>query len=302
MMEIDIELYKIFYTVGKFQNITKAAQALYISQPAVTMSIKKLEEQLETTLFIRTKRGVILTNEGKVLYEYVSKAMENIKIGENRIASLKNLEHGSIRIGIGTTLTKYFLMNYLEKYHEKYPNITINIDTSMTSEILSKLENGIVDMAIITNDTSNFNNFNVEYSQNINYTFVCNKDFINLTKKTISLEELKDYPLLMQHSNSNSRRILNDFTSKHNIEIDGNIELSSYALVIEFAKIGMGIGFVAKDYVSAELKSKELYEINVSPSIPKQKILVLTKKDYLPSFSAKKLIEIISSSKDKSII
>ena len=293
IIEIDIELYKIFYTVAKFGNITKAANALYISQPAVTMSIKKLEEQLETTLFTRTKRGVVLTNEGSVLYEHVEKAMENIKIGENRLSSLKKLENGTIKIGIGTTLAKFFLVEHLAKYHEKYPNISINIDTSKTSDILKKLDDGSIDIAIITNDTCEFKNFNVEYSEDITYTFICNKNYLELTNKEIPLEELAQYPLLLQHSHSNSRRILNDFVIKNKVEIEADMELSSYSLVIEFAKIGLGIGFVGKNFVKQELENKELYEIKVNPKLPNQKILVLSKKDYMPSFSAKKLIEII---------
>ena len=293
-MEIDIELYKIFYTVAKLGNITKAANSLYISQPAVTMNIKKLEDLLETTLFIRTKRGVILTNEGKVLFEYVEKAIENFKIGENRLSGLKNMETGNIRIGIGTTLTKYFLVDHLEKFHEEYPKVSINIDTSMTSEILNKLNDGKVDIAIITNDT-NLKNFNIEYSKDIQYTFICNKNYIELTKKTIPIEELIKYPMLLQHIHSNSRKILDKFLAENNIVINNSdIELSSYALIIEFARIGMGIGFVAEDFIQKELNNKELFKINVSPAIPKQKILVLTKKNYIPSYCTQKLIDIIS--------
>ncbi|MBE5821317.1 MAG: LysR family transcriptional regulator [Clostridiales bacterium] len=295
MMEIDIELYKIFYTVARLGNITRAAESLYISQPAVTMDIKKLEDLLETTLFIRTKRGVILTNEGKVLYEHVSNAMENLKLGENRLASLKDLETGNIRIGIGTTLTKYFLIDHLEKFHDKYPKVSINIDTSMTSEILNKLENGKIDIAIITNDNLNFKNFNIEYSQDIQYSFICNSDFIELTKNNIPIEKLVNYPILLQQPNSNSRRILDKFLNENNIKINSDIELSSYALIIEFARIGMGIGFVAKDFVKKELENKELFTINTIPSLPKHKIVVLTKKNYMPSYCTQKLIEIISS-------
>lgn len=295
MMEIDIELYKIFYTVAKLGNITRAAEGLYISQPAVTMSIKKLEELLETTLFIRTKRGVLLTNEGKVLYEHVALAMENLKLGENRLASLKDLETGNIRIGIGTTLTKYFLIKHLEKFHEQYPKISINIDTSMTNEILNKLENGQIDIAIVTNDTLNYKNFNIEYTQDIQYSFICNKDFIELTNKKIQLEELVNYPILLQHLHTNSRRILDNFTNENNVKFSSDIELSSYSLIIEFARIGMGIGFVAKDFIQKELDNKELYTIDISPSLPKHKIIVLTKKNYMPSYCTQKLIEIISN-------
>ena len=297
MMEskIDIELYKIFYTVAKYSNITKAAEALFISQPAVTMSIKKLEELLETTLFVRNKRGVSLTTEGKVLYEHVATAMENIKIGENRLASLKTLETGSIRIGIGSTLTKYFLVKYLEEFHKKYPKVNINIDTSMTSEILKKLSEGKIDLAVITNDSQNFKEFNVNYLQDLHYAFVCNKSYSDIIDKTIQLSEINNYPLLLQQSHTNSRKILDKFTLKNGIKLSSDMELSSYNLVIEFAKIGLGIGFIAEEFITDELENKELFKIDVQPAFPKQKLLILTKKDYIPSFSTKKLIDIINS-------
>ena len=293
--KIDIELYKIFYTVAKYSNITKAAEALFISQPAVTMSIKKLEELLETTLFVRNKRGVSLTTEGKVLYEHVATAMENIKIGENRLASLKTLETGSIRIGIGSTLTKYFLVKYLEEFHKKYPKVNINIDTSMTSEILKKLSEGKIDLAVITNDSQNFKEFNVNYLQDLHYAFVCNKSYSDIIDKTIQLSEINNYPLLLQQSHTNSRKILDKFTLKNGIKLSSDMELSSYNLVIEFAKIGLGIGFIAEEFITDELENKELFKIDVQPAFPKQKLLILTKKDYIPSFSTKKLIDIINS-------
>lgn len=295
-MEIDIELYKIFYIVSKYKSITKAAESLYISQPAVTMSIKKLEEQLEMTLFARTKRGVILTSEGKVLYEYVSKAMESIKIGENRISNLKKLNTGNIKIGIGTTLTKYFLKDYLETFHKLYPNITINIDTSMTSEILKSLENGKVDLAIIPTDKLEYKGFNIEYSRDIQDIFIANKEYFDIIGKKVSIADLNNYPLLLQNPNSSTRDFLDRFTSSNKIKLNSSMELASYSLILEFAKIGLGIGFISRDYAKKEIDEKELFEINTIPQIPKRKILVLTKKDYLPSFSTSKLLEIIKNS------
>lgn len=292
-MEIDIELYKTFYYVAKYKSITKAAEMLYISQPAVTMSIKKLEEQLEMTLFTRTKRGVILTNEGKVLYEYVKQAMESLKIGENRINNLKKLDTGNIRIGIGTTLTKYFLMKYLDKFHKLYPKININIDTSMTVDILKKLENGLVDIAIITTDKLDYKDFNIAYSRNIQDIFVASKEYYDVIGKKTSLDNLNNYPLLLQSPNTSTRNFLDNFSLKHGIRLNSSMELASFSLVLEFSKIGMGIGFISKDFVENEINKKELFEIKTVPEIPKRKILVLTKKEYLPSFSASKLIEII---------
>lgn len=295
MMGIDIELYKIFYIVAKNKSITKAAENLYISQPAVTMSIKKLEEQLEMTLFVRTKRGVILTSEGKVLYEYVSKAMESIKIGENRISNLKKLDTGNIKIGIGTTLTKYFLKDYLEKFHKLYPNVTINIDTSMTSELLKSLENGKVDLAIIPTDKLEYKGFNIEYSREIQDIFVANKEYFDSIGKKVHIADLNNYPLLLQNQNASTREFLDRFACSNGIKLKSSMELASYSLILEFAKIGLGIGFISRDYAKKEIEEKELFEIQTIPQIPKRKILVLTKKDYLPSFSTSKLLDIIKN-------
>ena len=132
-MNINFELYRIFYTVANHGNITAAAKELNISQPAISKSIKNLEEQLGGTLFIRTKRGVILTNEGKEFYNYIKKAIEYITSAENKFTDLINLETGCIRIGISTTLTKEFLLTYLEKFHKLYPNIDIMINTNISS-------------------------------------------------------------------------------------------------------------------------------------------------------------------------
>ena len=291
---IDFELYKIFYTVAKYSNITKAAEALFISQPAVTMSIKKLEDLLQTTLFVRNKRGVVLTTEGKVLYEYVCSAMENIKIGENRLASLKALETGNIRIGIGSTLTKHFLVKYLKIFHNKYPKVNINIDTSMTSEILKKLDEGKIDIAIIINDSDNFKNFNVTHVKDLHYNFICNNNFPDLLESPVSLEQLNNYPLLLQHPNTNSRRILEEFTNVHNIKLACDMELSSHTLIIEFAKIGLGIGFIAEEFITDELENKELFKINLKTPFPSQKLLVLTKKNFMPSFSTQKFLNILN--------
>ncbi len=293
--EIDFELYKIFYTVAKYSNITRAAEALFISQPAVTMSIKKLEELLDTTLFVRNKRGVTLTTEGNVLFEHVASAMENIKIGENRLTSLKTLETGNIRIGIGSTLTKHFLVKYLEVFHKKHPKVTINIDTSMTAEVLKKLNDGKLDVAIIASSIDNFKDFNINYSRDLNYSFVCNKNYPELVDKKLSLKEICNYPLLLQHPDSNSRKMLDKFAEKNNVKLTSDMELSSHSLVIEFAKIGLGVGFTAEEFIQRELENKELFKVNITPAFPTQKLLVLTKKNYLPSFSTQEFIQVINS-------
>ena len=294
-MNIDFELYRIFYTVAKNQNITKAAEELNISQPAISKSIKNLEEQLKGQLFIRTKRGVILTEEGKEFYNYIKKAIEYITSAENKFSELINLETGSIRIGVSTTLTKEFLLPYLKKFHKLYPNIDIQIITNISSELITKLKNGLIDIVIMNIDENSIDK-DIELIKCIEVTncFIVNESYKHLLNKELSLKDLNKYPLILQTNGSVTRNFINDFAKKNNVILKPNIELASYTLVVEFTKIGFGIGLATKEYIQKELDNKELFILNLKEKIPDKYIGIALSKNHLPNFSTKKLIEIIT--------
>lgn len=297
-MNIDFELYRIFYVVANNQNITKASQELMISQPAVTKSIKNLEEQLGGTLFVRTQKGVTLTPEGKELYKYIKQAIEFINNGEHQFSSLKNLDIGSIRIGVSTTLTKTFLLPYLEKFHQLYPKIDIQIFTHLTSDLVEMMRNGSIDIIILNlpfNDTKN--ELNIIPCKEVQDCFIVSKHYKFLTQKKIPLAELNNYPLILQAPKSNTRIFLDNFCLNHNVILKPNINIASYSLVVEFTKIGFGIGYATKNYIKKELDNKELFELKTIPSIPKRKIGIAYSKHTIPNFSTKKLIEIITNNK-----
>ena len=293
-MNIDFELYRIFYTVANHKNITKASKELNISQPAISKSIKNLEEQLGGQLFVRTKRGVILTEEGSEFYNYIKQAIEYISNAENKFTELINLETGCIKIGISTTLTKEFLLPYLEEFHRLYPKIDIQIITNISSELFSKLRNGLIDIIILNlNEKDYGQDINITKCKRITDCFVINKTYSNLINNEISIKELNKYPLILQSKGSNTREFLDDFAKKNNTVLKPNIELASYSLVVEFAKIGLGIGYATKDYIKEELRNKQLYEINLKEKIPSRYIGIATSNKHLSNFSTKKLIEII---------
>ena len=293
-MNIDFELYRIFYTVANHKNITKASKELNISQPAISKSIKNLEEQLGGQLFVRTKRGVILTEEGSEFYNYIKQAIEYISNAENKFTELINLETGCIKIGISTTLTKEFLLPYLEEFHRLYPKIDIQIITNISSELFSKLRNGLIDIIILNlNEKDYGQDINITKCKRITDCFVINKTYSNLINNEISIKELNKYPLIIQSKGSNTREFLDDFAKKNNTVLKPNIELASYSLVVEFAKIGLGIGYATKDYIKEELRNKQLYEINLKEKIPSRYISIATSNKHLSNFSTKKLIEII---------
>ena len=134
-MDVNIELYRVFYTVAKNKHMTKASEELHISQPAISQSIKKLEDQLGGTLFLRSNKGMELTEEGKMFYEYVKGALELINNAENEFTSFKDLSKGEIKIGCSTTLTKLILIDALKDFHNEYPNINIDITNDLTSNL-----------------------------------------------------------------------------------------------------------------------------------------------------------------------
>ena len=294
-MNIDFELYRIFYTVANNGNITAAAKELNISQPAISKSIKNLEEQLGGTLFIRTKRGVILTSEGKEFYNYIKKAIEYITSAENKFTDLINLETGCIRIGISTTLTKEFLLPYLEKFHKLYPNIDIMINTNISSELLTKLRNGLIDIVILNlNNKKDDDDIEIIKCKKINDCFIINKDYLNLNELNLSIKDLNNYPLILQTKESNTRKFIDNLANEYNVILKPNMELASYTLVITLTKIGFGIGYATKEFIKKELENKELFELKIKETIPPRYIGIALCKNNLPNFSTKKLIEIMT--------
>lgn len=294
-MNIDFELYRIFYVVAKNGNITKASKELNISQPAISKSIKNLEEQLGGQLFFRTKRGVILTDEGKEFYKYISQAIEYIYNAENKFSDLVNLETGCIKIGISTTLTKEFLLPYLEKFHYLYPKIDIQIVTSYTGDLMTKLKNGLIDILILNLNNKNYgNDIEIIKCRKIQDCFVVGEKFKSLASQELSFNELNNYPLLLQAKGSSTREFLDDVAKANNITLKPNIELASYSLVSEFVKIGFGIGYVTRDYVKSAIKNKELFELNLKEKIPNRYIGIALSKNHIPSFSTRKIIKIIT--------
>lgn len=294
-MNIDFELYRIFYVVANHCNITKASEELCISQPAISRAIKNLEDQLGGQLFVRTKRGVVLTEEGKEFYNYIKQAIEYINNAENKFTDLINLETGCIKIGISTTLTKEFLLPYLEKFHSLYPKIDIQIITYLTSDLMPKLRNGLIDIVILNLNNKDYgSDIEVIKCREINDCFVVSNKYKELINKEISLKDLNNYPLILQAKGSNTREFLDNVARETGITLKPNIELASYSLVVEFSKIGLGIGYATKEYIKKEIANKELYELKLKEKIPSRYIGIALSKNHVPNFSTKKLIEIIT--------
>lgn len=293
-MNINYECYRIFYHVATSGSISKAAEELLISQPAVTWQIKSLEDQLGLTLFIRTKKGVILTDEGKILFDYIKKGIESFTNGENALTNLKNLSTGIIRIGASTTVSKHVLMPYLAKFHEEYPNIEIKIVNSLTENLLKDLRNGNLDILLLNLPMKETKDLKITKILDVQDIFVGNKKYYDLTRGNINLNELNNYPLIFQKNPSNTREYLDTYLKNNNANLKPKMEVVSYNLIMDFVAAGFGIGYATKEFIASELKEKKLYEIKVTPKVPKRYIGIVTLNKTIPNYSVKKLIDLMT--------
>jgi len=291
--DIDLNLYKVFYSVATTGNITKAAEQLYISQPAVTKSIKQLEKSLGGALFIRTKKGVILTEEGKVLLEYVKNILEEAKNAQNKFNSLIQLEEGKIHIGASATVSKHFLMPFLEEFHRLYPNIDIEITNELTPNLIKDLRNGYIDFLVTNLPMKEYLDLDVKVCAKLHDSFACSEKYLSKEDKIYSLDEILRHKIVTQKEPSNTRAFLNKYMKNNGIEFKPDIEIVSYNLVVEFVKAGFGIGYVTKEFIKEEIRNKELYEIKVSPKIPTRDLGIITLKNNTLNYAASKFIEII---------
>ncbi|MBQ7104714.1 MAG: LysR family transcriptional regulator [Bacilli bacterium] len=295
-MNIDLNLYRIFYEVAKRGNITKAAEELYISQPAVTQAIHSLEKQIGATLFIRAKKGVTLTEEAKVLFQFVESGLNYIKNGENKFKELMNIESGTLKIGASTTVTQHVLLKYLDIFQERYPNVSISIVNNLTQDLVKLLREGSVDLLILNLPTKEYKDIDVVPFLEVHDTFMVGKRKIDLLNKKLDLTKIKE-DFIFQKSPSNTRLFLNNYLNSNNIDIIPKYDVVSFNLVKDMTKMNLGIGYITREFAIKELESGELFEIDYTPKIPSRNIGIATLSNTIPSFTTKKFIDIILKEK-----
>ncbi|MBQ7104588.1 MAG: LysR family transcriptional regulator [Bacilli bacterium] len=298
-MNINFELYRIFYTVAVCGNITKASKELMISQPAVTKQLKTLESQLGGELFIRTKKGVILTDNGREIFNYVKHAIVCFQNAEMQFANLKNLEKGTIRIGVSTTLAKLYLIDYLKEFHKQHPNIGIEISTDPSKLMRNKLRDGRLDIVIAKFYDEEANDLETIELGTLHDCFISSNEYSELKDKVVNFEELDKYPILLQRYPSTSRESLDNLCHKHNIELTTKMEIGSANLLEEFVKIGLGVGFVTKEFVKKDLESGELFEVKTTPKLNEKKFGIILLKDSMHSFGTNQLVKLLKENKNK---
>jgi len=292
---INLELYRIFYVVAETGNITKASEILNISQPAVTKQIKNLEGQLNTTLFIRTKKGVVLNECGKKIFLNVKQALTLLEETDSMIKEFTDLNTGTIKIGISTTLMRTYLLKYIEIFHNNYPNIIVDIYTDPTKELINKLKNGTIDLVIGKFPHNLDRDLNYAELDKTKYIFIANKKYFNLENTKLSPQDLKKYPIILQEYPSNSRTSAEKYFENNNVNIEPKMNIASSNLLIDFINMGYGIGYVTELYVKDELKNGNLYKIDITPQPENISLGIISLKNNVMTKHCKKFIDTIKN-------
>ena len=290
-MNQNLSSYRIFYTVANTGNISKAAKELYISQPAISKSIQKLEESVGCKLFSRSSRGVVLTDEGKLLYEHVSEAFETLTMGEEKLKRSIELGVGHLKIGVSSTLCKYLLLPYLKEFIRQNPHISISISCQSTNDTLKLLEDNKIDIGLI-GKPENLKNIHFDFLEEIEDIFVAAKDYLrNLKARGIQKDHiLQSSTLMLLDKNNMTRQYIDDYLQENQIIIRDSIDISDMDLLIDFARIGVGVACVIKNFVREDLENGTLVEIPLGFPIHKREVGFAYKTTTKPSKSLAEFI------------
>jgi LysR family cyn operon transcriptional activator len=289
MLIANLEWYRVFYRIAQAGSFSKAAEELYITQPAVSYAVKQLEEGLGSKLFFRTSKGVKLTHEGEVLYRYIEKAYHLIQAGEKELASMHELQSGEIAIGASDTLCKHFLLPHVERFHQDFPFVKLQVTNRTTQETIELLKQGKVDFGIINLPIED-KQLHVQEALELQDTFVAGRAYHELAQAPISLERLVTYPLLLLEKGSSIRRYADGFAEARGLKLQPEIELGSIDLLVDFARIGLGIAYVIRNFVTAELAAGTLVELKLQEPIPPRQAGIVTLKGVPVSAAANRFI------------
>ncbi len=290
-MAVKLELYRVFKEVAETGNISLAAKNLYISQSAVSQSVKQLETALQARLFARSPRGVSLTWEGQMLYQYVRSALGLLATGEDKLSQAQQLLLGTLTIGASDTVTSFFLTPFLETFHRQHPGIRLKIVSGRSAKVLSMLRSGAVDIAFASSPSepglSTWSCFATHSVFVAGSGYDCDFDHV------YTRQEIADFPLILLERKASSRVFLEQCFLQSGITLTPEIELSSRSLLVSLAKIGLGVAGVTLEFVQDALLSGDIRLLKTDFTIPSRSVDMCTLQDVSPTAAASAFMEMV---------
>ena len=291
----NLEYFKVFYYTAKLGSVTGAANELSISQPAVSQSLKDLERSLGVSIFQRASKGVRLTREGQLLYSYVERGYEEIAQGVEKVRQMLNLELGEVHIGASDMTLRFYLLPFLEKFHEQHPGIKVSVANAPTPETLRLLRGGKIDFGVVSTPFEQGEEFSVEPVREIEDVFVAGRRFISYKNRMMDLQELEGLPMIFLEGNTSTRTYMDTCLSANGVELQPEFELSTSDMIVQFALRNLGIGCVVRDFAAEALETGLLFELRFNKMIPKRQICVVTGRKMSVPVAAGRLLEIMES-------
>lgn len=291
----NLEYFKVFYYTAKLGSVTGAAGELSLSQPAVSQSLKALERSLGVALFQRASKGVKLTGEGQLLYSYVEKGYEEIERGVEKVRQMRNLELGQVHIGASDMTLRFYLLPFLEAFHERYPGIKVIVANAPTPETLKLLRAGKIDFGVVSTPFARGEDIQAEPVREIEDVFVAGRRFISYKNKMLDLQELEKLPLIYLEGSTSTRTYMDAYLSENGVAVQPEFELSTSDMIVQFALRNLGIGCVVRDFAMEAVESGLLFELRFNKMIPKRQFCVVTSRKAPLGMAAGKLLEIMES-------
>ena len=291
-MAVKLELYRVFKEVAETGNISLAAKNLYISQSAVSQSIKQLETALQARLFSRSPRGVTLTGEGQMLYEYVRSALSLLSTGEDKLSQAQQLLLGTLTIGASDTVTSLFLTPYLEAFHRRHPGIRLKIVSGRSAKVLSLLKSGVVDIAFASSPADKTNRLDFPCFET-HSVFVAGSNYPCDFDHVYTLQEIAAFPLILLERKASSRVFLEQYFLKRGVTLTPEIELSSRSLLVDMAAIGLGVAGVTEEFVKRDLEHGSIRVLKTDFEIPSRTVDMCTLREVSPTAAASRFIEMV---------
>lgn len=293
---INLNLYKIFYEVAKCGSISSASKKLYVSQPAVSSSIKNLEDKLNVKLFYRNLKGSELTEKGKEFLYYIEEAFNSLMVGERNIIEDDNFTNGKLSIGVPSHIGTFFIFDKIEEFHKLYPNIEITIVSRSTKELIELLETHVIDFVIDSSPIEPvYGNLVIEKLKTVSHCFFRMKDNDMKNEKIDSIVQLKDLPLILPVPRSSHRKILNEKASKYGIEFSNVLSIETSEMIIGAVKRNIGIGYVLRDLIKKELEDGIFEEIKLKEELPKVEINIVYIDKFLSNVPRKYIDKFIKN-------
>ena len=294
-MNINLEYYKIFYHVATELSITGAAKKLCISQPAVSQAVKQLEQGLGIELFTRRAKGVSLTRAGTLLYSYVGNGYETILAGEEQLVKMMNLEYGEVRIGASDMTLQFYLLPFLEKFHQLYPEIKVTVTNAPTPQTIDHLNQGRIDFGVVTKPLDVDSPFDIATVRKIQDVFVAGDKFRYLEGRKLAYSELSELPIISLEGDTSTRKYVDSFLEKNQVAVTPEFELATSDMIVQFAMRNLGVGCVVEDFAKKHIESGELIRLEFEEPIPKRDMCLIIDKRSTMSVAATKLRELLET-------